>query len=280
MLSNSNNDNNDNSDNNDQKLTTISSQSGSKWDKDDLDYFKIVIKSRNQATFFGEHFMDVDTIELDNAFYEYETYQEMQQSDYRTFPIYRLNYLIDRIMNIETLESACDDFAICLLLALNFEKRNLHLHSRFNLSLRMKYKDTDAETNLCLLREDDSIIMLQENKPLYKTSTPEGQIIAEGIAAYQYNNRLRREKNKLELNEYTFPFMTMVGSRFTFYNIKVTSKLNEAVERGLRPDEETVVDKFDPFDSEEGIKYGMLHNDIKRATINFLNMFKQLLKEA
>jgi hypothetical protein len=71
---------------------------------------------------------------------------------------------------------------------------------------------------------------------------PEPQLIAEAIAAYQRNNLVRdRVHHYSTLDEITFSGITLVGTTPTFYKIKVTAELSNAVMGGTFPANPVVV---------------------------------------
>ena len=70
---------------------------------------------------------------------------------------------------------------------------------------------------------------------------PEPQMMAKAIAAYQHNNSIRCDQDIPELDNMTFPSLTMVGSRPCFYKVTVTKQLSDAVVQGSYPSQVTII---------------------------------------
>ncbi|KIJ91193.1 hypothetical protein K443DRAFT_29646, partial [Laccaria amethystina LaAM-08-1] len=64
---------------------------------------------------------------------------------------------------------------------------------------------------------------------------PEGQVVAQAIAVFQFNNRKRGEYGLPLLETMTIPCITMAGTRPTFYLVPVTRELSNAVLLGEYP---------------------------------------------
>lgn len=76
---------------------------------------------------------------------------------------------------------------------------------------------------------------------------PEPQLIAQAIAAYQRNNFVRNRVLHIPtLNEITLLGITLVGTSPTFYKIKITAELNDAVMGGTFPANGVVVYRHTP----------------------------------
>jgi len=77
---------------------------------------------------------------------------------------------------------------------------------------------------------------VQEDKGLTSVKDPEPQVIAEAIAAFALNNKVRQDSLGLPpLSSITFPTITMVGTNPNFYKITVTAELSAAVQQGAYP---------------------------------------------
>ncbi|KAG6888804.1 hypothetical protein C0995_005824 [Termitomyces sp. Mi166 len=77
----------------------------------------------------------------------------------------------------------------------------------------------------------------------YGTFYPEAQLMAEAIAAVQFNNKSRVQLKRLLAKDMVMPVITMVGMRPAFYKIPVSTDLAVAVAAGVYPEQETVVKK-------------------------------------
>jgi len=88
---------------------------------------------------------------------------------------------------------------------------------------------------------------VQEDKRLTSVKDPEPQVIAEAIAAFALNNKVRQDSLCLSpLPSIIFPAITMVGTNPNFYKITVTVELSAAVQQGTYPTAETQVLKYVP----------------------------------
>jgi len=85
------------------------------------------------------------------------------------------------------------------------------------------------------------LLVLIEDKTISKTDA-ESQVIAEAIAAFQFNNQKREERGLVGLAASTI-CITMSGTRPTFYLVPVTQEpeLSTAVIGGVYPATETRV---------------------------------------
>jgi len=71
-------------------------------------------------------------------------------------------------------------------------------------------------------------------------------LIASAISAFQRNNRIREKLGLSQLEETTFPGITFAGTFPTFYRIKMTNKLSQAIETGTTIDTVTDVNRHIP----------------------------------
>jgi hypothetical protein len=228
-------------------------KSGSKWTKNDLKAFNINVLKKSEKDFFG---FSVDNVSLDDVPDGFINLEYPSIDDMESYKI--LRYLDMAMFAAESEESAVDDFSHELLGILRFENPGQVIRMRKSIRLFTCGKYTHAKTDLCIIGEQGILLLIQEDKSYIKFSDPEPQIIAEAIAAFQYNNDIRVEQLDLEdLQEYTFPCITMVGTYPVFYKIKVTKELDEAVRLGRYPKCETLVEKFNPVGDQGGYNYGM-----------------------
>ena len=143
-------------------------------------------------------------------------------------------------------ESAIDNFALETLRLLKFEETNTLLATRRMTNFTICGEKKSAQTDVALLKRPDWILLvLVENKTLANPTNAEAQVVAEAIAAFQFNNEKRKEKKKPELEKMIIPCVTMSGTRPTFYLVPVTAALSTAIKTGQYPAAETVVQKCD-----------------------------------
>jgi len=228
-------------------------KSGCKWTQNDLTAFNIKVVVRLEKEFFG---LSLDDVSLNNIPKGLVDLEWPSVEDSESYDI--LRYL-DLAMSIkESEESAVDDFASRLLEILMFKKPGQLIRTRKDIKMIMCGKLTHAKADVCIVDEEGILLLLQEDKSHINLSDPEPQVIAEAIAAFQHNNEIRTRFLGLEsLEEYLFPCITMVGTYPTFYKVRVTKHLDEAVRFGSYPEVNTTVDRFNPIADLSAYSYGM-----------------------
>lgn len=156
------------------------------------------------------------------------------------------------------LQPAVDSFAEKFLEKLGNALGFWIILTRQSLPLLICGSNCNAQTDVCICDEHDILLLVQENKRLNNDIDPEPQLIAEAIAAYQRNNRTwQRDLHLPILEEINFPAITLVGTFPTFYKIRVTAALNDAVVTGRYPEAEKFVFRHIPRllrRNSEGIK--------------------------
>lgn len=141
-------------------------------------------------------------------------------------------------------ENAIDDFAIETLKLLEFNEHNSIIITRgYHIPLAIcGDSNRTAQTDVCVLHRPTLILLvLVEDKTELTKADPEPQIVAEAIAAFQFNNHKRASRDLPTLNSMTIPCITMAGTRPTFYLVPVTQDLSDAVINGQYPVAETKV---------------------------------------
>lgn len=79
-----------------------------------------------------------------------------------------------------------------------------------------------------------------------ESKNPEPQLIAQVIAAFQYNNLHLQSFGRQPFAQKTIPGIIMVGSMPTFYKITITQDLIDAIQVGKYPGTLTTVHKLLP----------------------------------
>ena len=141
-------------------------------------------------------------------------------------------------------ESMIDDFSRETLRLLGYPLRAERVIStRFIIPLTIcGDKNRSAQTDVCVIHRPTMILLLlDKDKTIFNHSDPEPQVVAEAIAAFQYNNRLRAVLALDPLDSMTIPCITMSGTRPTFYLVPVTAALSQAVISGQYPATATTV---------------------------------------
>jgi hypothetical protein len=183
-------------------------------------------------------------------------------------------------------ESFIDDFARETLRILGFEERGLALTMHHTISLTNSGVDnhtTSAQPDVCLvarLGRPMILLILQEDKSIFRPSQPGAQVIAGAIAAYQSNNLKRSEIRLPKLHAMTIPCITMNGTRPTFYLVPVTRALSTAVATGQYPEAQTKVVKcVTTLGPDHPLTEGMEEPEYRRVAFQHFMAFKSLAKE-
>ena len=96
---------------------------------------------------------------------------------------------------------------------------------------------------------------------------PEPQVIADAIATFQCNNRIRARLGEPERNSMTIPCITMIGTRPIFYLVPVTRVLSEAVATAQYPLSTTVVKKCVVTSNSCRLSEGMETPDFRQVAL-------------
>lgn len=135
-----------------------------------------------------------------------------------------------------------------------------------------------TETDVCIKNNDNILLLLQEDKAYGTHSDPEPQLIAEAIAAFQYNNEIRhRYFHSAELDSYTFPCITMIGSYARFYKIPISQELNQAVIHGYKPSFVTRVECFDVLENDRLSTLGMAQLNARKKILQCFKLMREIM---
>jgi len=142
-----------------------------------------------------------------------------------------------------TQETFIDDFAAETLKLLGFGERNTLVSMGYTISLTVCGQgDCVAQTGVCLMHRPTFVLLvLIADKALGNKTNAEAHVIADAIAAFQFNNNKRRDCGLDPLDSMTIPCITMSGTRPTFYLVPVTTELSNAVITGQYPSTRTRV---------------------------------------
>lgn len=172
-------------------------------------------------------------------------------------------------------EASVDQFACSLLLATGFTSRHVHPSLRRSLRLLIGGERRSAQTDVCLVYDHSMLLLVQEDKaPGRPADCGEAQLIAEAVAAWQYNVLSG------VLSESTtgiVPAILMVGTYPVFYKIPVSAALNASIESLSYPTTETAVTKCSPKVPRPNNKYGegMYSLDHRDAILRYLEAFRR-----
>ncbi|KAH9025961.1 hypothetical protein EDB85DRAFT_2277127 [Lactarius pseudohatsudake] len=143
-------------------------------------------------------------------------------------------------------EAAVVNFAAELLKGLEYDDDNRIVFIRRAIPFLTCGEDSITQIDVCIMDDNEILLLLQEDKILTSMKDPEPQIIAEA-AAFALNNRKReRDLNLPPCNSNMFPCISMAGTMPVFYKITVTAALSKAVQTGTYPETETRVLRYIP----------------------------------
>ncbi len=218
-----------------------SAKSGSDWITNDLLTYNIRVSSQSPNQFYGQPLPTVESLSSIDHNLLSGTLGTKGLSD----ETYRLLQYFD----LASRANSGQELAKEILRALRYENRGLFLRSRHAIPplissglLFSGDPNRSAQTNVCLV-QGSSTILLVVQEDISSARDPDPQVIAEAIATFQCNNRIRARLAESELDSMTIPCIAMIGTRPIFYLVPVTRKLSEAVSTGQHPLSPTVVKK-------------------------------------
>ncbi|OBZ66235.1 hypothetical protein A0H81_13720 [Grifola frondosa] len=216
-----------------------SAKSGNDWTKNELRAYNINVVEQSLPEFFGlnelppvppavRHFCEI-------------TDRALAPDD----DTYKLLHHLDLAQNPKAgQEAAIDTFTARLLETLGYARGHRIILTHQALPLIICGTQCSARTDVCICDKDNYLLLVQRDTdtPLEDPQDPEPQLIADAVAAYQRNNFVRdRVLHIPTLDEITFPGITLVDTYPTFYKIKVTAELSDAVVGGVFPANPVVV---------------------------------------
>ena len=253
-----------------------SAKSGSDWSKNELMAYNISVSSVPA----GEFFSSVAEPSLDHLDPNILTAPAGAEGPNLSDAVISYLGYLDVAVNA-TQESSIDDFALRTLDLLGFNERGTIVASRYVIPLTIcADSNRIAQTDVCLLyRPTMVLLVLVEDKTLFNRTDAEPQVIAEAIAAFQFNNQKREEKGLASLAAMTIPCITMSGTRPTFYLVPVTQELSNAVIGGIYPATKTRVLKCVTVAGHtRRASEGMEDTEYRKLALKRLLAFKTLAK--
>ncbi|KAH9027595.1 hypothetical protein EDB85DRAFT_2091818 [Lactarius pseudohatsudake] len=217
-------------------------RSGSDWTANELSAYNIAVVPQSKEVFFGTTDFPDPTEPSLAGFMATESRQDAADTDKRTKQL--LHYL-DLAMDGQ--EAAVDNFAAELLKRLGYDDENRIVFIRHAIPFLICGENSVAETDVCVMDDNEILLLLQEGKRLSNMIDPEPQVIADAIATFALNNQKRERQLDLPTRDsIMFPCLTMVGTTPIFYKITVTAALSKAVQTGTYPETETRVLRYVP----------------------------------
>ncbi|KAF9448588.1 hypothetical protein P691DRAFT_35701 [Macrolepiota fuliginosa MF-IS2] len=207
-------------------------KSGSDWTATELAAYHITVVYQDFATFFGTPNLPRPAINPNVL----TTLDHNSAPDDDTYRLLRNLGLAMAPVTAE--ESAVDDFAVVLLRALGYEPRGKTLRTRKNLPFVICGENRRAQTDVCLIDEQEIVLLIQEGHG----QDPEPQLVAGAIAAFTVNNRVRvRTLGLPPLPSGLIAGITLNGTAPIFYKIGISTELVTAVGGGVYPETEAII---------------------------------------
>lgn len=253
------------------------SKSGSDWTPNDLLAYNIRVEYQDSQTFFGT--ANLPQPNVDDEILIAPDAAATQHDD---------PYALLRSMDLAMAgrhgeESAVDDFVVQLFRILRYTGRDVGrvVRTRKDLQFWVCGQERHAQTDVCIMNDDDILLLVQEDKRHMDGSDPEPQLIAEAIAAFHCNNKVRVQAlgAHAAIQDKVMPGITMIGTMPTFYKIPITTELVLAVQLGSYPAHETVVYVHIPEVPRPFRRYseGMKPLDNRRVVLSCYQAFKDFL---
>ena len=138
-----------------------------------------------------------------------------------------------------------------------------------------------AQTDVCVIYRPVTILLvLVQDKTIFDeraTYKVEAQVVAEAIAAFQYNNVKRAENGLPTLDAMTIHCITMSGTTPTFYLVPVTKELSDAVITAQYPTSQTQVLKcITTATHRRRVSDGMADPEFRKIALRRFLAFKDL----
>jgi hypothetical protein len=228
-----------------------SAKSGGDWTRNDLIAYNIKVSSLLPDQFYGHPLPPITGLTGLDPLLVSGTVNTPGLSD----ETYRLLQYIDLASRSNSGQegpppahySMIGDCVREILRLLDYETRGLLLRSRYTIPLLIcGDPNRSTQADVCLVQGMTTILLVvqvQDDKTGSSQRDPEAQAVAQAIAAFQQNNRSRKQLGKPELEAMTIPGITLTGTRPAFYLIPVTKELSDAVASAQYPSLPTVVKK-------------------------------------
>ncbi|CAG8606836.1 12005_t:CDS:1, partial [Diversispora eburnea] len=228
---------------------------GSQWSNKELEYFKIECANvKDFKNFFQESPPKIESFfekvkeALSIDISRQDAVEKTDWGSIKCKEIFKLAKSILAVTKVHpNVEGTVDNLARRILELFDYDEGDLYIQSRNEVKLEMCGSQTYAKPDLCVELYNLQIKLLIQEDKSYKASNQdtdaEFQVIAEAIVSFQENSKIKKFKPPLESQ--LIPCITLLGTYPTFYLFEVTRKLSECVKMGNRPEEKTIVKKYD-----------------------------------
>jgi hypothetical protein len=247
----------------------MTGKSGSEWTSHELRSLNIRVEDQSLQEFFG-----LDTLpDIPNSVAHFS------ELDERTLApddgTYKLMHYLDLA---HRQDDAVWPFVARLLETMGYTSGHRLAVSKQELPLLFCGLRTSAKAEVCVIDDENDILLLvQTDTRLDQVKDDlEPQVIASAIAAFQRNNALRKTELAIpELPSIRFPAIVFQGTTPSFYQIRISKELNDAVVGGYRPELVTVVARHTPRVPQRR-SFGMKPLDSRQQLLRYLQAFKHL----
>ncbi|KAH9012853.1 hypothetical protein EDB83DRAFT_323952 [Lactarius deliciosus] len=253
-----------------------STKPGSDWKSNELLAYNITVTSQDIATFFGNPTLPQSS--LHQVILENETYPPGGIADRgdRNFFFY-----LGPAMKIPPAEGAVEEFAAHLLGLLGYDDvvAGGYICRQKHIPLFMCGGYTHTKSSVCVANRNAEIFLLVQKQEEKEGVDPEAQLIAQAIAAFQYNNRLLLRIGKAPIRVKAIPGIIILGTTPTFYKITVTQDLVDAIETSQYPANPTTVHRLvPPVDDLDGLgRDGMQPLNNRTVILGLFEAFRQFV---
>ena len=247
-----------------------SAKSSGDWTRNELMAYNIVISPLLPDNFFPTPDPSLDEIDpaiLDSPLYDTNLALSDAAAEY-------LGYL--GLATRPTQESFIDSFAIETLKLLGFNGRDTIVSMHHIIPLTICGVDRVAQADVCLIHNRGFVLLVLIRDKKFVDS--EARVVAEAIAAFQFNNAMREEYGLGPLDAMTIPCITMSGTRPTFYLVPVTAELSAAVTYGQYPKNKTQVSRCVTTTTRMHASLGMGDLEYRKLVLKRFLSFKELVK--
>ena len=212
-------------------------KSSGDWTSNELIAYNIIVTSSSPRDFFSAPDLSLDQIDPDIL----TSPAGSTDPNISDFAAQYLRYL--DLASRPIGENFINDFAAETLKLLGYNERGTTVSTRYTIPLTIcGDNNCTAQADVCLIpRPTFILLVLVVEKILSNSINSKAQVIAEAIAAFQFNNRKREGLGLDPLDTMTIPAITMTGTRPTFFLVPVTMGLSNAVITGQYPAIQTQV---------------------------------------
>jgi len=255
----------------------------SEWTSNDLKAFNIVVEEQTTEVFFGGPLPECTGPPAFVRFKDCPEGELISEVDLESRSLLTSLEGVMKLVEGKPEEGFVTDFTVDLLRAMGYtavDLSKLLVRRRKSIPLLMCGEMVYTRPDVCVFHTAEGVLLVTlEDGSRFEldvdnttTRTPEAQLIAQAIAAFQENNRKRLEP----LEQAQICGILMDRSFPKFYKIEVTKVLNQAIRHGLYPDTTTTVYCHTPQVPREVID-GMVPLDNRKILLRCFEAFKRIV---